>query len=661
MRFLKIFFGLIFVAILATPVAIFGYYYTQEDYELSNIIEYKPKLTTRIYDRHGERIANIFDGEHRLYASINEIPPRVIEALLAIEDTTFFEHPGINIDAILRAIIKDIQSLKLAEGASTITQQLVKNTLLTREKKISRKIKEVIYSLKLERQLTKEQIVERYLNEIYYGHGYYGIKTAALGYFKKPLGDLSLKESAMLVGLPKAPSTYAPTKNYQISLGRANRVVARMYELGWIDEDSYKEALQEEPTVYDETLTQNLSPFVVDEIFRSEHLYGIGDLRGGGYEIYTTIDMQLQRAAELSLAEAYELALGRGEEMSSRASSAGKKRIAERAEVLNGAMVSLDHSSGEILALVGSVDYKKSAFNRASQGSRLLGSAFKPFIYQVALDMGYSGASLLADISRTYSYSTGGERKKWQPKNYEKNFEGMVSLRDSLVHSRNLATINLVEDIGLTTLTKELKRFAFSDIPQNLSLSLGTISTSPLKLARSFSSFANGGVQVEPVLVKKIEKNSSVIYEAQPEKREVTSPQQAYLMTSILQDVVSRGTGRSAAVRGIEIAGKTGTTNNNIDGWFIGYSPTIETVVWFGNDDNTPMNALETGGRVSGPAFANYYARILEIYPQTPRKFIKPDGISQAVVNGKREFFSNISKPPRIEESSSVDDDGMIF
>lgn len=266
-----------------SPFIVFGYFYLKFDYDISALVDYKPSVTTRIYDKNGEKIANIFDKKHRYYAKFDEIPPRVIEALVAIEDTTFFEHPGINIDAIFRAALKVIKAGHAVEGASTITQQLVKNVLLTREKKISRKIKEAIYAIKLEKVLTKEQILERYLNEIYYGHGYYGIKTAADGYFHKKLSELTLKEIAILVGLPKAPSTYAPTKNYEISMGRANRVVKRMHTLGWIDDATYKKALEETPTVYDDTLTQNKAPFIVDEVARRMRAMGMKDFKSGGY------------------------------------------------------------------------------------------------------------------------------------------------------------------------------------------------------------------------------------------------------------------------------------------------------------------------------------------------------------------------------------------
>jgi len=663
----KIFFTIVFLGVLS-PFLVLGYYLTQYDYDISSLVDYKPSTTTRIYDKNGNKIANLFDKQHRYYTSFNEIPPRVIEALLAIEDTTFFEHPGVNIDAIFRAIIKDVKARKMVEGASTITQQLVKNKLLTREKKISRKIKELIYSLKLEMVLSKEEILERYLNEIYFGHGYYGIKTAADGYFHKKLDDLTLKEMALLVGLPKAPSTYAPTRNYEISLGRANRVISRMFTLGWIDETTYAKALAESPKVYDDTLTQNKAPFIVDEVSRRMKAKGIDDIKTGGYEIYTTVDMRLQNVAKESLKHAYDMSLKRIEGYTKKAVEKAEKNGTEvdqeildiNTTVLNGALVSLDSKTGDILALVGSVDYKKSSYNRATQGRRLPGSAFKPFIYQVAVDLGYSGVTKLIDISRTYKYEKDGEELKWQPKNYEKNYKGLINLREALVHSRNLATINLVNDIGLTQLLREFKKFGIKNLPHDLSISLGTISLSPLELAKYYTSFANGGIQVEPHLIASIEKNGNTIYEKGEEKRYITSPAQSFIMTTILRDVVKRGTGRRARAKGIELAGKTGTTNNNVDGWFAGFSPTIETIVWFGNDDNTPMYKRETGGKISGPAFSKYYQNVLKLYPQIQREFIAPEGIIEVDIDGKKEYFSDISKPPRTETTSKAEDE-LLF
>ncbi|MEA1893080.1 MAG: PBP1A family penicillin-binding protein [Campylobacterota bacterium] len=654
-NFKKVFFTILLLAVLS-PFLLLGYYLSAYSYDISVLVDYEPDLTTRIYDKNEEKIANIFDTKHRYYATFDEIPPRVIEALVAIEDTTFFEHPGVNIDAIFRAAIKVIKAGKAVEGASTITQQLVKNVLLTRDKKLSRKIKEAIYAIKVERALTKEEILECYLNEIYFGHGYYGIKTAADGYFHKKLDDLTLKEMAILVGLPKAPSTYAPTKNYEISMGRANRVISRMHTLGWIDEETYQTSLVENPEVFDDTLTQNRAPFIVDEVVRRAAKLDIDDIKTGGYEIYTTIDIRLQEVARKSLKHAYDLSLKRIEGYKDKEAKIilnnpeHEPFVDINTSLLNGALVSLDSKTGDILALVGSVDYKTSSYNRASQGRRQPGSAFKPFIYQVAVDLGYSGATELVDIARTYKYEKDGEELKWQPKNYEKNYKGLISLREALIHSRNLATINLVNDIGLSQLLREFKKFGIKNLPNDLSISLGTISLSPLELAKYYTSFANGGLQVEPHLINYIDKNGITLYEKTEKTNAITQPTQAFIMTTILRDVVDRGTGRRARARGIELAGKTGTTNNNVDGWFAGYSPTVETVVWFGNDDNTPMYRKETGGRIAGPAFSMFYKNLLRLYPQIQRKFTIPDGIVEVDIGEHKEYFSDISKPPRIEK-----------
>lgn len=616
-----------------------AYFVARYGHETQQLVDYRPQLTTYIYDCNGEKLANIFYKQNRSYAAFDELPPQMIEALLAIEDTTFFEHYGVNIDAIFRAIIKDIRAGKLVEGASTITQQLVKNTLLTREKKFSRKLKELIFSIKLERELSKEAILERYLNAIYLGHGYYGIKTAARGYFHKSLDALTLKETAVLVGLPKAPSFYAPTRNYELALGRANRVITRMHLLGWVEDGAYVQALGERPEVFDDSLTQNRAPYAVDEILRrAKKLFP--DIRTGGYTIHSTIDLALQLAGRQALNTAYKGIVRRTEQ----ASDANLSHI----EGLNGALVSTDPRSGEMLALVGGVDYTKSAFNRASQARRQPGSAFKPFIYQAALDLGYSGATELVDIARTYDYEKEGSEKKWQPKNYERDYKGLITLREALVHSRNLATINLVTDIGLSRMLRELSHYGFTDLPHDLSLALGSITLSPLDLAGYYSIFAANGVYTEPYLIRSIS-NRHHRYEAAPVHKEVTTPQQAFLMTTILRDVVTRGTGRRARVRGIELAGKTGTTNNSIDAWFSGYSPSIETVVWFGNDDNTPMRRSETGGRAAGPAFSDYFKQVLKTYPQVPRKFTRPDGVSEVDRDGRKEYFTNQSPPPKNE------------
>lgn len=640
------------------PVAFLGYIIYTFEYETKRLINYQPRLTTEVYDRNGHKIANLFSDQHRYYVSYENIPPRLIEALLAIEDTMFFEHHGVNPDAIMRAVLKDVTAGKLKEGASTITQQLVKNTLLTREKKFSRKFKELLYAVRIEQELTKEQILERYFNEIYLGHGYYGIKTAADGYFHKPLKDLSLKEMAMLVGLPKAPNFYSPTKNYELCLGRANRVIGRMFELGWIDQATYDKATQERPKVYNDTLSKNSGPYVIDEVMRQLG-DAFPDIRSGGYKIYTTIDMRLQESGYKALQS------GR-EEIIKRAQEAGALDENIQKE-LNGALISLDPYTGEVLAMVGGYDYSLSPFNRVTQAKRQPGSAFKPFLYQVALDSGMSPASLVPDIARTYSYGgEDGEEKVWQPKNYTNEYKGMVTIRDALTHSRNLATINMVSDIGFGKITGGLRKYGIvENLPPDLSIALGTISLSPFELAKYYTMFASGGALTNPILIRQVitPKGETIRYENK--SRQVNTPEQIYLMTSILQDVVRHGTGTNARVAGIEIAGKSGTTNKNVDAWFAGYSPSVETIVWFGHDNNTPMRRSETGGRAAAPVFRYFYEDLLRIYPNTKRYFDRPAGVYDVSTNpesNSSESFTDTSQAPDVtEDQAPKTEEKLVF
>ena len=638
---------IVFTALFIAAIAYIGYYYNQIKYEVNSLIDYKPTLTTEIYDRNGDKIANIFDKEHRYFVHFEDIPPQIIEALLAIEDTMFFEHPGVNIDAIIRAIIKDVKARKLVEGASTITQQLVKNTLLTREKKFSRKFKELLFSLKIESELSKEEILERYLNQIYYGHGYYGIKTAAMGYFHKDLDDLNLKEIAVLVGLPKAPSYYSPTRHYEQAMGRGNRVITRMHQLGWIDDETYTSSLELSPEVFDDTLTQNRAPYVVDEVLRQLNS-DFKNIRGGGYKIFTTIDIRMQEAGRKAIKEGYDLSVERAKEMEDFNEST--------IENFNGALVSIESKSGDILALVGGADYQISQYNRATQGQRQPGSAFKPLIYQVAVDLGYSGASQLVDIARTYDYEIDGEEHQWKPKNYGKDYKGFISLREALVHSRNLATINLVTDIGLTTMRRALYKFNIKNLPPDLSLALGSITVSPLEFSRYYTVLSNYGTQVEPILIRNVQNSFGEEVYYDNEKEVMTTPQQAFIMIDVMKDVIKKGSGRRARVNGIELAGKTGTTNKGIDAWFCGFSPEIQTVVWYGNDDNTPMAKGEQGGRTAAPAFAAFYREILKTHPETKRKFDEPEGMISAIVEGQKEYFTDISKPPQVQNTQNSDE-----
>jgi len=628
-------------------VAAFIYAYEEVSLDADKLINYKPETSSVIYDRNGEKLAYVFKGQHRLYARYDEIPGHLVEGLVAMEDTRFFEHNGVNPDAILRAIVKDIQAGKFVEGGSTLTQQLIKNKLLTNEKKLARKLKEAILALKIEHELSKEDIIERYLNEVSYGNNYFGVKTAANGYFHKELHELTLKECAILVGLPNAPSYYNPLKHYKRALDRANNVLYRMKSIGWVTQSDYLKAVKESPKIYKTSLTQNIAPGIVDEVLR-QFKGKLGDIRTGGYAIYTTIDMKQQAIADEAIRLVYGKALKKYKEN-------------PKTSTLSAGFVAVESSTGDILAMVGGTDYEKSAFNRVTQSKRQPGSAFKPFIYQTALDMGYNPATPLTDLARTFQYYENGKPKVWSPKNYEGDFKGFVPFREALVHSRNLATINLVSDLGVSTIRKRLAFLDVPHIPRDMSIALGNLGLSPLKMAQIFSVFANKGHMVEPRLVSKIvSKEGAVIYETRPKEIEgFTTPEQAYLMTDVLMDVIKRGTGTKARVEGIELAGKTGTTNNNIDAWFCGYSPTIEVIVWIGRDDNKRIGAGATGGALAAPAFAYYFQKLIKLYPDTKRTFDIPPGVFRGDYDGKMELYTEQSPLPKVPKPPVIADENL--
>jgi len=614
----------------------FIYLYNSTRFASEKIIYYNPPLSARFYDRNGKLIAVKYKNENRFYVKYDDIPGRVIETLIATEDTSFFEHEGINFNAILRALIKDIKAGKKVEGASTITQQLVRNIYLNRKKTIDRKLKEMIISMKVEHFLSKEDILERYLNQIYLGHGYYGIATAAFGYFHKDLKDLTLKEIAMLIALPKGPSLYDPTRHYDLNIKRADRIIKRMYLLGWISPSEYKQAILERPKVY-KKMIQNQAPYAVDTaIMRLLPKYK--DLFTRGYDIYLTIDLPTQKIAQKTIKWNKERVLKLNPELN--------------ATQLNGAMININPQTGEVMAIVGGADYEKSKFNRAVQSRRSVGSSIKPFIYQIALNIGYNPASLIPDISRTFKIpsDTPEEDKYWKPKNYEKNTLGLITLREALVHSRNLATINLVLSMGLDTVLKEMYNFGFDKLPNNLSIALGSVGESMWKFSELYTIFSNYGTKSKVHIVKKIIIPRENITITTEQKHEYIEPDyQAYLIVNILQDVVKKGTGRNARVKGIEIAGKTGTTNDFRDAWFCGFTPNSETLVWFGNDDSSSLGKRMSGGRVSAPAFAYFYKNLLQIHPELIRKFKIPKGVKTYEINGHKELFTTQSPPPKQE------------
>lgn len=643
MKFLKYIFS--FFSLICILIFIYiTYLFSSLDTKDYIFKEYNPPLTTQIFDKNLKLIANIFE-QHRFYAKYEEFPPRLIEALVAIEDTSFFEHDGVNIDAIFRALIKIIKSGgKTMEGASTLTQQFIKNTELTPERTISRKIREALLAYKMETILSKEEILERYLNFIFFGHGYYGVKTAALGYFHKNLNELSLKEIAILVGLPKAPSSYDPTKHLDLSISRANNVIQRLYTLGWISKNEYEEALNEIPKVYDDTLTQNAAPYVVDEVIKQLNP-SIKDLKTGGYKIILNIDLDVQEMAQKSLKWGYDEIVKRDKNAN--------------LDTLNGAMVVANHQNGEVLALVGGVDYEKSNYNRATQSMRQPGSSFKPFVYQVAINLGYSPMSEVADISRIFEGGA-GNNEDWKPKNYSKDFSGLITLKKALSASRNLATINLALNIGLDVVYSKLTQMGFKNLPPNLSIVLGSFGISPLEYSKFYTMFGNYGKIKDLQIIKSIQdKNGNIIAEFEPKEQKISDEAQAFLVLDMMKNVVEQGTGRNARVEGIEIAGKTGTTNKSIDAWFCGVTPEIEAIIWYGNDNNYPMKKTEGGARTAAPVFKEFMIQYLEKFPNTTRKFSIPNDVKKGIYQKNIEYYT--PKSPFPSQNTKFNESEIIF
>lgn len=598
--------GAVILATLLILVLI--YFYRSFSYDLDKLINFNPPLTTQVFDAKGRLIANVFDSENRVYAAYEEMPNILVEALIATEDTAFFEHKGISFEAILRALVKDIIAGKAVEGASTLTQQLVKTTLLTSEKTATRKIKEALIAFKVEEKLTKQQILERYLNQIYFGHGYYGIKTAAWGYFRKNLNELTLKEAAILVGLPKAPSFFDPVKNMEGSNQRANTVINRMRYLGWIDDDTHAKAIAEVPKVYNEPINYNKAPYAVDAAMRILSAQ-YPDIKNGGYKIDLTIDLDLQEAADAALKGQYDEIV----------KSYGNKNMSN----FNGALISVEQATGNVLALSGGVDFYKSPFNRIVQAKRQAGSSFKPFIYLVGTENGFTPDSLVSDTPKSYTF--GG--KAWNPQNYDLKYDGIITLREALTHSKNLATIDLVEKVGMDRVKKELNRFGFAGVQADLSVALGSYTVSPFEFSEAYTILSNYGTKVTHRLVKSIKTRNGQTVVFESKKESIAAPEQVYAVIEMMKNVVTSGTGTRAAVPGTEVAGKTGTTNDYRDAWFCGFTPSVQTLVWFGNDDNKPLPGKMTGGVVSAPVFARYNAAVLRFKPDSKREFFVPGSV----------------------------------
>lgn len=630
------------IMIGGTAILVFGViaylYFARDLPSIENLKNYKPPVITTIFSEEGEIIGEFY-AEKRRMVSLDQMPKHLIQAFIAGEDSRFFKHKGLDYWAILRALIKNLFSGEIVQGGSTITQQVVKSILLSPEKSLSRKIREAILAFKIEKYLTKEEILYLYLNQIFLGHGSYGVAVAAETYFGKPVEELNLAESALLAGLPQAPSKYSPLHHPEQAKKRQTYVLKRMAEEGIISQEEYLKVLQT-PLKYKSKQINYMekAPYFVEYVRKYvEEKYGKETFLKKGLQIYTTLDLRFQEEAQ----RAIEAGLREIEKRQKYSSPNGSPQ-------LEGALICFDLETGYVKAMVGGRDYRRSQFNRAIQARRQTGSAFKPIVYASALDRGYTPISIIVDSPIVFENGD----KVWKPKNFDGKFSGPTTLRNALTHSINVVTVKIAQEIGIRYIRDYAKNLGISSpLHEDLSMALGSSSLSLFELTRAYAVFANQGKKFNPIFIKKIiDRDGNVIEENLPlssrkesSQEQVISPQTAYLMTHLLQDVVRRGTGWRAKALGRPVAGKTGTTDHFQDAWFIGYTPDLITGVWVGFDEEKSLGDNETGARAACPIWVQFMSSVMK--DRQIKEFEVPEGI---------EFMRVDSKTGRISKSKEA-------
>jgi penicillin-binding protein 1A len=690
---------------------------------------YKPSVSSKVYSGEGELVNN-FSTEKRIFVPYDAISEKVINSFLSAEDKNFFSHPGVDAKGVLRAVINNISNLassRRLEGASTITQQVAKNFLLTNEVSLNRKIKEAILAFRIERVLSKERILELYLNQIYLGGGAYGVASASLEYFDKSISELNYDEAALLAALPKAPSRYSPYKDIVLAKFRRDLVLKNLYENNYINKTQYegfvnkKIILKKRKKIF----TEDTSYYVEDIRKNVVNKLGFNKVYKQGLNISTPINLALQKIAIKSLREgliSYDKRKGwRGPLLRKKKITNWKDKIdkfkleksinwnlaiikkinkfsieietennlngvikyenitwikKEFNEILkvgdiiyvenlnnnifalrqlplvNGGIVVMDPFTGRVLALSGGFSFRKSEFNRATQALRQPGSAFKPFIYAIALENGYTPSTLILDAPLVLEQ--GYDLKMWKPENYGKKFYGPSTLRMGLEKSRNLMTVRIAQNLGLKKIVNFSKQLGIYDDPSELlSISLGSAETTLLKLTTAYSSFVNGGKLVKPIMIDRIQDSEgNTIFNNEKRKcvncnqishlsknyptiedefLQIFSPQTAYQMTSILEGAVQNGTGKNLKDLNLDLAGKTGTTNSNTDTWFIGFTSKLVIGIYVGSDNPASLGRYETGAKTALPIFKSFIKNAVK--KENARPFKVADNILMRVID----------------------------
>ena len=720
------FVSLIVLIILSSAITIGGiYFYLSRDLpKISSLTDYRPPIITTVYSDDNRKIAEFYN-ERRIVIPLSEMPKMLIDAFIAAEDARFFKHKGIDFLSIIRAYFKNIEAGTIVQGGSTITQQVTKSFLLTPEKNYTRKIKEVILAYRIDKKFTKEEILFLYLNQIYLGHGAYGVEAAAGNYFGKSAKDLNLAECAILAGLPQAPSRYSPFKSPEKAKQRQIYVLNRMIAEDYITNIQATEAINTELDIkprrnwYIEKV-----PFYTEHIRRYiEKKYGPDALYNDGLKIYTAVNIEMQKTARkeierglkaldkrqgyrgplkhLSEEEIEAFSKELRKELEENPVEEGKivngvvievndtndtaivrignaqgiininsmrwarkpdpevpyyeARVKHPGEVLDigdvilvkiknkitdsdlweleleqepkaqAALLSIEAETGHVKVVIGGRDFRKSQFNRAIQSRRQPGSAFKPVIYAAAIDKGYTPASVIIDSSIVFEDTE--HNFTWKPRNYEEKFHGPTLLRDAIVKSRNVVTIKILKDIGIDYAIDYAGKLGItSNLSRDLSIALGSSGMSLLEIVKAYSVFANLGYLIEPVFITHIiDRNGNVLEEAAIKRKKVIDQSTAYIITSLLEGVVKHGTGRRVRELNRPVAGKTGTTNNLHDAWFVGYTPRYITGTWVGFDDESSLGKSETGSRAASPIWLGFMKYVLADKPV--RVFHIPEGV----------------------------------
>jgi len=618
----------ILVLVVAGACGALYHAFTSDLPNLETLKDYRPRLSTQIFDDQGELIGTLA-FEKRELVPMEEVPEVLRLAVIAAEDAKFYSHEGLDFTGILRALLKNLLAREIVQGGSTITQQVVKSLLLTPEKSYSRKIREAILAYRLERSLSKDEILYLYLNQIYFGSGAYGVRTASKTYFGHDVQNVDLAEAALLAGLPRAPSRYSPARNPELARERQLYVLNRMLEEGFVTRSQVDAALAKPLRILAADESKNgPAPYVVDKV--RDYLierYGKDAAFAGGLRVYTTVRRQEQEAAEDALKSGAEAYRKRHPRKGGSTSGGG----AAPDDELQGALISIELPQGYVRAMVGGMDYGRSQFNRAMDARRQPGSAFKGLLYAAALDKGFTPASIVVDSPIVFHDPVLEE--EWKPRNYSRYFVGPTTVRDALAHSRNVVTVKILQEIGVSYAIQYAQRLGIqSRLNPELSLALGTSEVTLLELVRAYSVFACQGMRIEPILVRRVEDHEgNLLEEREPKAERAVSAETAYLMTSLLQSVVQEGTGRAASALGVPCAGKTGTTNDFHDAWFIGYTCDRITGVWMGFDQPRSLGPGETGGRLAAPVWTEFMKKVVR--HDGPKEFPIPPGIVFARVD----------------------------